>query len=136
VAYLGESIGCSVAVALAERVPPDALVLQSGADSIARVAQGHYPWLPVRWLLRDRWDSLPRVATLRAPLLSLHGDRDTIVPLERGRALYDAYPGEKEWFEVAGAGHNDLPFVDPWPYVERVHRFLERHLGPDAATPR
>jgi len=136
IAYVGESIGCSVAVALAERAPPDALVLQSGADSIATVAQGHYPWLPVRWLLCDRWDSLPRVRAARAPLLSIHGDRDTIVPLARGRALWEAWPGPKEWLEVPGAGHNDLPMIDPPRYVEAVHRFLEEHLGAEPATDR
>ena len=139
IAYLGESIGCSVAVALAERAPPDALVLQSGADSILAVARGHYPWLPVRWLMRDRWESLPRVAGLAAPLLSIHGDSDTIVPIARGRTLFDAYPGGKEWLEIPGAGHNDLPFVDPRGYVDAVHRFLERHLepaSPERSAPR
>jgi pimeloyl-ACP methyl ester carboxylesterase len=129
VIYIGESIGCSVAVDLASRQPPVALVLQSGAISVAEVAKAAYPILPVGLLMKDRFDSREKIAQLSGPVLSIHGDRDRIIPMRLGRELFDAATCEKEWYEVSGAGHNDLIWVGGRPYYERVHRFLERVSG-------
>ena len=60
-----------------------------------------------------------------APLLSIHGEDDSIIPAKLGRAVFDAYEGPKDWYPVPGAGHNDVPFVGGRAYYERIHRFLE-----------
>jgi fermentation-respiration switch protein FrsA (DUF1100 family) len=87
--YLGESLGGAVALALAVECPPRGLILQSTFTSIRDAARAHYPFIPTV-LTPDAYPSLRPIRRLRAPLLVLHGDRDTIVPLAHGRALFGA----------------------------------------------
>lgn len=124
VVYVGESIGCGVAVHLAARRPPAALVLHSGARSLADVGQHAYPFLPVRWIMKDTFDCTEPLKKVSCPVLCVHGDRDRIIPIEFGRMLYDAAREPKEWYVVEGAGHNDLPWVGGRRYYEKVHDFL------------
>ncbi len=128
VVYYGESIGAAVAVELALREPAAALVLQSAFTSAADVGQRVYPFLPVRLLLKDRYDALARIGKVRTPILFIHGDRDSIIPLRFGRALFDAAPEPKEWLEVQGADHNDLPWVGGAAYRRAVGEFVRRHV--------
>jgi fermentation-respiration switch protein FrsA (DUF1100 family) len=107
VLYLGESLGGAVALTLALDLPPAGLILQSTFTSVRAMARLHYPFLP-RALVPDAYPSLRLIRRLRAPLLVLHGDRDDIVPLEHGQALFDAAPGPKRIEVLPGAGHNDL----------------------------
>jgi pimeloyl-ACP methyl ester carboxylesterase len=72
------------------------------------LAQHHYPYLPARWLLRHRFDSIARAPGIKAPLLAIAGDRDRVIPLERSRRLHDAWGGPKRWVLIADAGHDDL----------------------------
>lgn len=105
--YLGESLGAAVALELAVAHPPAALVLRSPFTSLTDVGRLHYPFLPVRALLIDRYESLGRVRALRAPLLIVAGGRDRIVPASQSRALYDAAPQPKRYLEIPNADHND-----------------------------
>lgn len=123
--YFGESIGSSVALACAARTPPAGLILQAGAIDLADVAGEHYPALPTRLILSDRFNARSTIGSIEAPLLSVHGTQDTIIPDHLGRAVFDAYQGPKAWYSVEGAGHNDLVYVGGRAYYERVHRFLE-----------
>jgi fermentation-respiration switch protein FrsA (DUF1100 family) len=107
VIYLGESIGGAVALALALEAPPVGLVLQSAFTSIRDMGRLHYPLIPTA-LVPDAYPSLRRIAELRSPLLVVHGDRDDIVPVAHGRALFEAAPEPKRLEIVRGAGHNDL----------------------------
>jgi fermentation-respiration switch protein FrsA (DUF1100 family) len=107
VIYLGESIGGAVALALALHEPPMGLVLQSAFTSVRDMGRLHYPLIPSA-LVPDAYPSLRRIAELRAPVLVLHGDRDDIVPVAHGRALFEAAPEPKRLQIVRGAGHNDL----------------------------
>ena len=107
VLYLGESLGAAVALELALAHPPAALVLQSPFTSVRDMARVHYPLIP-RALVPDAYPSLDRIRHLRAPLLVLHGARDTIVPLIYGEALFEAAPEPKRLEVFPDAGHNDL----------------------------
>jgi pimeloyl-ACP methyl ester carboxylesterase len=107
IVYLGESLGGAVAVELAQAHPPSALVLLSAFTSVREAARVHYPFIPAP-LIPDAYPSLRRIREVQAPLLVLHGDRDDIVPLEHGRALFEAAPGPKKMHVVEGAGHNDI----------------------------
>ncbi|MHC4135240.1 MAG: alpha/beta hydrolase [Planctomycetota bacterium] len=124
--YFGESLGCGVAVETAVRRPPAGLICQAGATSLVAVGKRAYPWLPVGLLMRDRFDSAARVAEARCPVLCIHGTDDTTIPIEMGRALFDAAREPKEWFPIDGGGHNDLSEVGGAAYYERVHEFLEK----------
>ncbi len=124
----GESLGTGVAVHLAKNRKFAALVLESSFSSIAKVAQSQFPIFPVKFLVRDRYESDRKIAAAGAPLLFLHGLRDTTVPLRFGRALFAAAPEPKEFIEFSDAGHNDL-YDHGAP--ERVIGYLqERDLGP------
>jgi fermentation-respiration switch protein FrsA (DUF1100 family) len=107
VVYLGESLGGAVALALALQSPPSGLILQSTFTSVRDVARRHYPIIP-RGVIPDAYPSARRIGRLRAPVLVLHGDRDEIVPVEQGRALFDAAAQPKRLHVFHGAGHNDL----------------------------
>lgn len=126
IAYWGESLGGAVAVGLAVERPPAALVLRSPFTSLADVAAVHYPWLPVRRLLLDRYPSIDRVGALTAPVLVIAGESDEIVPASQTRRLFDAAPYPKEYVSIEGAGHNDPVLLDGPPMLAPVERFLRR----------
>ena len=98
------------------------LILERTFTSIPDAAASHYPWLPVRWLMRNRFDSLSKIKKYHGPLLMSHGDADTIVPIELGRQLFAAANEPKEWISVTDGEHNDQ---QPQCYYEAVRRFLD-----------
>jgi uncharacterized protein len=125
--YFGESLGAAVVVGLAIERPPQAMVLRSPFTSLGDVAAVHYPWLPVRWLLMDKYPSLERIASVRAPVLVVAGDRDDIVPKAMSRRLFDAANEPKTYVVVPGAGHNDLELLAGPKMLDEIARFLSEH---------
>lgn len=119
---MGRSLGTGVVVDLAARDGAGALVLHSAYPSMPDVAARHYPWLPVRWLMRTRLDSASKIGHYDGPLLQVHGDQDEIIPAELGRQLFDAAPSEqKQWLTFRGIGHNDPP---PETFYAALREFL------------
>lgn len=108
IVYHGESLGSGVAVWLAAQQEPRGLILEAAFTSIVAVGQRQYRWLPVRLAARDRFTSLRKIAEVRAPLLSLHGEQDRLVPVLQGRLLHKAHPGPKEMVTFPQARHADL----------------------------
>lgn len=125
----GESLGSGVAVPLAARNEVAALILEAPFTSVAEVAQYHYSFVPASALVRDRFDSLSRIGEVRAPILVLHGERDRVVPIRFGRALFDAAPEPKELWAAREARHEDLVRFGA---LEAVRSFLERRIGQQA----
>ena len=131
IVYFGESLGSAVATGLAAEHPPAALILRSPFASMAEVGQFHYPLLPVRRLLRDRYAAIDRIQQVRSPLLVIAGSRDTIVPLEQSRRLYDAAPSPKTLVIVEGADHNDLELLAGEQMIRAIVGFVGK-TGPGA----
>ena len=104
----GTSLGAGVAVHVAAQRPVAGVVLLAPFDRLSSVGQGHYPWLPVSLLFRHEIEPVAEAPAIESPLLALHGDADTVIPIERGRALKDAWKGPVTWREIRGAGHGDL----------------------------
>lgn len=129
IVYFGRSLGAGVAVELATRRPPFALILESPVPSIADLVKRHYPFLPVSGLLRTKYDSLSKIGNVRAPLLVLHGDRDEIVPFEGGRKLFEAAGEPKKFYTIRGAGHNDTYVVGGREYFSVLREFVEGPPG-------
>jgi pimeloyl-ACP methyl ester carboxylesterase len=78
-------------------------------DSMASVASHHYRWLPVRWLLRDRYDSARYAPRVNAPTTILAAGRDQVIPLASSEALSRSFrPGLATFHVVPDAGHNDI----------------------------
>jgi uncharacterized protein len=124
IVYFGESLGAAVTVGLAVERPPAAMVLRSPFTSLADVAAVHYPWLPGRRLLLDRYPSIERIGSVRVPMLVIAGDRDDIVPERLSRRLYDAAGEPKRYVVVPGAGHNDPALLDGRQMLAEIEGFL------------
>lgn len=122
--YFGESLGTAVATGLAVDFPPAALVLRSPFTSLADVGRHHYGFLPVRWLLRDRYDTIGRIDRVTSPLLVIGGDHDRIVPIEQTRRVYQAAGGRKDLIIINGADHNDDVLLAGREMIAGVLRFL------------
>ena len=120
----GESLGCAVAVEMAHRHPAAALILESPFTSTAAMGKRVYPWLPVRWMVRNKYDNLSKIPRIRLPLLILHSPRDEIVPFQMGRQLFAAAPGPKKFFELTG-GHNDGYEMTGAAYIQTIDSFLK-----------
>ena len=120
IAVAGRSLGSGVAVHLARERPVSRLVLVTPYDSIANVAAGIYPFLPVRWLIKDRFDSASRVSEVRAPTMVVIAERDEVIARARSDALVEKFAkGQARVEVIAGAGHNTLE------YEALLEEFLE-----------
>lgn len=122
----GESLGTGVAVLAAAEHPPGAIVLESPFTSAADVAAGVYWWLPVRWLMKDRFESISVIGRITAPIVVIHGDRDEVVPLDLGKRLFAAANEPKAFFVREGHGHNAPLDPDLW---RRAGAFIERAMA-------
>src|SRR5690606_22092980 len=104
VLYLGKSLGGGVLLELATEYPPAGMILMSTFSGMRDAARSVYPFLPVP-LIPDAYPSLRRIATLRMPILMMHGDRDELLPLRHAERLYAAAAEPKQLIVVPGAGH-------------------------------
>lgn len=104
----GESLGAAVAIALASRGERAPLVLDGPFDRLLSPAKARYPWLLIEPFLRDKWDSLARVAAVEQPLLWMHGSEDPVTPLKFGQRLFDAADCPKTALIVEGGLHLGL----------------------------
>jgi len=102
----GRSLGSGVAVQLAAHRPVAGVILVAPFDSLVEVGKRHYPFLPVNWMLRHRFDSVAVAPKIAAPLLCIVATDDEIIPAAHAKRLYDAWGGEKRWVGLEGAGHN------------------------------
>lgn len=117
----GYSLGTGVAVAIATTRPVGKLILEAPYTSTVAVAAAAFPWLPVSLLMRDRFRSDRRIAALKAPLLVMHGEQDTVIPISFGRRLFDLAPGHKRFVAFPLGTHINL---DAFGAVETAHAFL------------
>jgi fermentation-respiration switch protein FrsA (DUF1100 family) len=120
----GESLGGGVAVDVASRRPHRALVLVKTFTTLPDVGQGQFPWLPVRWVMRNRFDSLAKIGRCRRPVFVAHGTDDGLVPYALGRRLYDAANEPKAFVAVDGATHGTR-LEDT--FLGDLKQFLDRH---------
>jgi fermentation-respiration switch protein FrsA (DUF1100 family) len=117
----GESLGTGVAVALAASQPVARVLLESPFTSTADVAAAIYWFLPVRLLMLDQFRSDQRIGNVAAPVMVLHGARDTVVPIRFGEQLYAVIRAPKQFVRLADAEHNDH---DQHGGLEKALKFL------------
>lgn len=103
----GASLGGGVVVDLATRRPHRALVLMKTFTSLPDVGQRQYPWVPVRWIMSNRFDNLAKIGKCSRPIFVAHGDCDELIPLSHSERLFAAAPEPKRFHLLRGCGHND-----------------------------
>ena len=113
---LGESLGCGVAAAVAgdTSVKIDAIVLITPWDTLLSVAKSHFPFLPVKMFLKDKYDNVGNLKSFEGRIAVVAAGRDRVIPVRHASDLYDSLPGgAKRMWTIKGAGHNDWPgFMD------------------------
>ena len=127
VVLFGESLGGAVAAWLAARKNPAALVISSGFTSVPDLAGQIYPFLPVRWLARIKYDTRAYLNAVTAPVFIAHSPEDEIIPFKLGVALYDAANPPKRFLELAG-GHNEGFIFMRESWVTALGDFLAENL--------
>jgi len=132
----GESLGVAVAASLACEVPCAGLILHGGLTDGWDMATLKMPWLPrflLQRLTRNQFDARSAVAKCGKPKLFVHGQKDSLVPLDMARRLYEAAAEPKSWFEVPGLGHDDFENLGV-DYVCRLRQFLEAWSSDNRST--
>lgn len=105
----GESLGSGVAVQMATEYDAAGLVLETPFSSAAAVASSVYPFMPVRLLLKDRYDNIAKIKQIKKmPVLVVHGTRDGVVPFTEGKKLFEAAAEPKKFVAIEGGNHNNL----------------------------
>jgi pimeloyl-ACP methyl ester carboxylesterase len=109
VMVIGRSLGTGVALQVASRRPVSRLVLVTPFDSLAALAAQQFPYFPVRWLLRDRYESAQYAARVTAPTLLIAAGQDEIIPARSTELLLTRFPeGVARMRVIAGVGHNTI----------------------------
>ena len=122
----GWSLGSAVAVKLASEVDAGALILEGAPSSLVAIGQQQYPFVPVRLLMRNPFDSIEKIDRVKAPILFLHSPEDAVIPIAEGRRLYDAARGDKTFVEVRG-GHVNATTIDTERFYGAIRDFLSAH---------
>lgn len=130
IVLFGKSLGGGVATDLASRKDHRALALVKTYTSLPDVGSHIYPWLPVRMLMTNRFDSLSRIAACHRPVFVAHGTADELIPFELGQRLYEAANEPKEFLAMPGHTHND---AFPDEFYAALKAFLVKH--PPAPSP-
>ncbi|AXV79722.1 MULTISPECIES: alpha/beta hydrolase [Ralstonia solanacearum species complex] len=120
---IGESLGAGVVASAGAREHDKiaGMLLITPWDRLEHVAAYHYPWLPVKWLLHDRYDSVTHLASFDRPVVIVIAENDSIVPARFGEALYNALAGPKQRMVVKAADHNDwMGHVDDTWWQEAI----------------
>ena len=101
----GHSLGSGIAVRMASEARAAGVVLEAPYTSLVEVAAAQYPYVPVRWLLLDRFDSQSLTAKIRVPVLIFHSTDDPVIPFRMGRALADQLGARATFVQMNGLGH-------------------------------
>ncbi len=124
---LGESLGGGVASELAVRETLGGLVVQSSFTSIPDVGAELYPWLPVRWLCRTRYDTLAKLPRIKCPVLIIHGRGDTLVRFHHAERNFAAANEPKLMWELKGNHNDSLTELDH--YLNGMEKFLAQYVA-------
>ena len=129
----GRSLGGAVSVGLAAEHAVRGMVLERTFADMVDTAAYHFPWLPVKWIMRNRFPSADRIAAYSGPLLMSHGTADRVVPIEMGKRLFDAATTpNKKFFVVDGGDHNG---PQPDEFYVALGEFLDGLPPVESQTP-
>lgn len=130
IVLMGRSMGGAIATRLAVEGGAGALILENTFTSAADVGAAAFPFIPVRLLMRNRFETLRHIGQYKGPLLISHGTADEIIPFAHGRRLFDAATTDsKEFIPISGGRHNDPP---PPAYYDALADFVQGSLKKDS----
>ncbi len=128
----GESLGTGMAVWLASQFPVQAVILEAPYSSIVDVAQAKYWFLPVKYLLKDKWRSDLSIIDVKAPVFIFHGENDEVIPIAFSRKLFELIPNDKQAIYFDDGYHMDL--YDHGA-EKNVREFLQKFVAEKLETP-
>jgi pimeloyl-ACP methyl ester carboxylesterase len=131
----GESLGCGITAAVALRSSAAGVVMLTPWDSLAAVAKSYYWYLPVRWLLRDRYDNLVNLSKFKRPVAVLVAEKDQTIPQRFGLHLHEQLPEPKKLWLFTGAGHSDWPSSPEEKWWAEVMAFLTANQLSEISSP-
>lgn len=123
---LGESLGCGVAAAVAKDPPVtiDGIFLITPWDTLLSVAKSKFPWLPLQFFMKDKYDSISNLKGYQGRIAIAGAERDEVIPMRHAVALYQSLPGRKAMWVVEGAGHNDWAMIVDKAWWREIMEFL------------
>lgn len=124
----GRSLGGVCAIETASKNKAAGLIIESTFTSAREMADKIFPFFPLKFLLKSKYNAIGTVASVNMPKLFLHGAEDDLVPISMGRKLFDAAREPKEFYSIKGAGHNDTYSVGGKEYFDTLERFIQNVL--------
>jgi uncharacterized protein len=125
IVLFGRSLGVAVAVEVATQRDVRGMILESAFTDAKAMAKIIMPFLPVGAIISSKFDSIGKIKNVTVPVLFTHGDKDTIVPIDLGKKLYEAANQPKEFYVIPGADHNDTYVVGGTEYYNKITKFLK-----------
>ena len=120
----GESLGSGVAVELGKKNNFNSIILESPFTSIENSAKIYYPYLPVRFLLKDRYDSIGKIKMINTPILIMHGKKDDVIPFSMGKELFEKANSPKQSYFTADDDHM-MEFNSS--LLQKIKDFIEKY---------
>tara|TARA_B100000963_G_scaffold15824_1_gene12109 strand:+ start:1058 stop:1858 length:801 start_codon:yes stop_codon:yes gene_type:complete len=120
----GESLGTGVAVEMGKRYSFNSLILESPFTSIENSAKIYYPYLPVKLLLKDRYDSINKIKMIKSPILIMHGKKDDVVPFDMGQKLFEEANQPKHSYFTTTDDHM-MEFN--YKLINEIKNFIEQY---------
>ena len=120
----GESLGTGVAVEMAKKNDFNSIILESPFTSIENSAKIYYPYLPVRYLLKDRYDSISKIKMVKSPIMIMHGEKDDVVPFSMGKTLFEKANNPKHSYFTSADDHM-MKFNSE--LLDEIKNFIEKY---------
>tara|TARA_B100000963_G_scaffold359205_1_gene385824 strand:+ start:940 stop:1740 length:801 start_codon:yes stop_codon:yes gene_type:complete len=120
----GESLGTGVAVEMAKKNNFNSIILESPFTSIENSAKIYYPYLPVKLLLKDKYDSISKIKMINSPVLIMHGEKDDVVPFSMGKELFEKANNPKHSYFTSSDDH--MMEFNP-KLLEEIKNFIEKY---------
>lgn len=127
IVVMGRSLGGAIAANSAFHNKPKALILEATFTSLPELGQRFYPYIPIKYLARIRYNTAGIISKIECPILIIHSKDDELVPLAHGKKLYDLAHAPKDFLEITG-GHNDGFADNEKQYMDKLENFLSTYF--------
>jgi fermentation-respiration switch protein FrsA (DUF1100 family) len=124
--YWGRSLGGAMAAYAATLKKPDGIIIEAGFPDARSAVRGSPPLRFLSLFSTYRFPAAEFLNAAGVPVLQLHGDHDSVIPIGLGRELYDRIKGPREFVVIAGGDHNDAAPRDAYAYWSAIDRFIDR----------